>query len=738
MLITLLLLCFQIAQAQPGIAFIRTFDEGADEHFYDIYSVEDGGYICCGITGSIGNPAAADVLILRINSNGQEIWHTRLNAEGRPANALSIIETDNGDFVLGGARGDQFNAMRISNQGDVIWRLDYGVGVCQAVIELKDNDFLLSGVINHNGGIIRINSEGQVIWRREYSPGWRGYFYSMRESDGNAILVGNGKRQREAASLVWITKVALEDGREIWSNLLDNFDANIAYSIVSARDGSFTIAGWAGEQDMYLIRISNDGQVDWLNVYESESSDECYSHVRLADGGYVLVGRNYIGGDLMQPKVIRTDSQGSVRWSASYSFEEMELFLRAHNYFSTVTSTHEGAIIACGTVKTRENDNYDALVMKLEPDVIGVMNLLITPEDTVVSVLPEQRVLFGVEAVNVREEDLHFEWTIGDSVFSTQPSVSVAFIHLGEERIACDIQQDRLTIRITWHITVSALFIASSSPDTLALSLRRGTSQTFSLDTVRAVEGDPVEYQWTLTNLDNFEREETGTEASATIEFLRSGNYQMEGLAYRGESNDNVIWTIAVRSAILDFWPRSLRLSVPPDSSGEFGVIPFNSESDSLSYRWEVDGDSVGSDSTVSIRFAWDDRRIGNPPYQVSAIVMDGMEGDTVAWEVTVQDPNATPPSIEGGENPTTFGIISVSPNPFNSTTTIRFTVQSVSTSLRIYGLDGRLMDELNLGKLEAGKHSIEWNAEGLPGGIYLIRINSGTDSHTMKAVLLK
>ena len=740
--------CYVNVHAQPEIAFIRTFDSAGDDQFCDIYEVEDGGYICCGVSGSVGNPATADVLIVRVNHLGRELWRTRLNAEGRPANALSVIETDNGDFVLGGARGGQFNAMRISGEGDVRWRRDYGAGVCQAVIELKENDFLLSGRINNLGSIVRINAEGQVIWQHEYTPGYRGAFYSMRQYEDDALLTGYGKRQQADASYsVWIQSIALNDGRENWSNLLTDFNASNAYSIVSSRDGGFTITGWAGRQDMYLLRITDNGQEDWSHIYQSESSDECYSHAYLADGGYVLVGRNYIGGDLMKPKVIRTNSQGGERWSESYPLEEMEEYQRAHNYFSTVIATRENEILACGKVKTRENDNYDAFIMKLEPDVIGPMTVEITPEDTVVSVLPDRPVEFGVQVRNVVEGEVTFQWLLGDSVISNEASTQITFSEIGDEEVICRLTQDVLRFDVTWHVTITDLFIASHSPDTLSLSLRRGTSQTFSLDTVRTVEGDPVQYQWTLIDLNNFEREDAGADAGATVDFLRSGNYQMEGLAYRGESRDNVIWTIAVSSAILDFWPRELNLSVLPDSSGTFGVFPFNPESDSLTYLWEVDGDSVGSDSTVTLRFAWGGH--GVPPYRVSVIVMDGAEGDTVRWEVTVREPEEVgKPENQKVEK---LGMLSVSPNPFNSTTTIRYSTSgdAYPTRLTVHDLTGREVVRLVDSRAQhagpyavranaSSPNSVMFNGKDLPAGIYLVKLQAGEMQKVAKMVLVR
>ncbi len=89
------------------------------------------------------------------------------------------------------------------------------------------------------------------------------------------------------------------------------------------------------------------------------------------------------------------------------------------------------------------------------------------------------------------------------------------------------------------------------------------------------------------------------------------------------------------------------------------------------------------------------------------------------------------------------FNLISTFPNPFNATTTIRFSVGQVSkpVKLAVYDLFGRLVTDLNptaAPSRAATEQTVIWNAEGLPGGIYMIRLESGSETRTMKAVLVK
>ncbi len=90
-------------------------------------------------------------------------------------------------------------------------------------------------------------------------------------------------------------------------------------------------------------------------------------------------------------------------------------------------------------------------------------------------------------------------------------------------------------------------------------------------------------------------------------------------------------------------------------------------------------------------------------------------------------------------EMPEEFSIAAY-PNPFNGTTTIRFSTGSADRPKRlaVYDLSGRIVADLTPDASGEGEHSVVWNADGLPGGIYLIRLEAGKQTQTIKAVLLR
>ncbi len=78
-------------------------------------------------------------------------------------------------------------------------------------------------------------------------------------------------------------------------------------------------------------------------------------------------------------------------------------------------------------------------------------------------------------------------------------------------------------------------------------------------------------------------------------------------------------------------------------------------------------------------------------------------------------------------------------PNPFNSTTRINFQIAiGGNVKLTVHNLLGQEIAELHNGSLSAGSYSVALNADGLPSGIYFVRLQTSVGIDTEKIVLMK
>jgi len=109
--------------------------------------------------------------------------------------------------------------------------------------------------------------------------------------------------------------------------------------------------------------------------------------------------------------------------------------------------------------------------------------------------------------------------------------------------------------------------------------------------------------------------------------------------------------------------------------------------------------------------------------------------------EVTHQKPVSGTPRVDPG-GPVLHPAV---PNPFNPRTTLRyFLAEDTRVSLRIYDPAGRLIRTvLSDGMQTAGERQVSWNGlddngRAVASGVYLVRLESGTDSKTQRILLAR
>ncbi len=94
---------------------------------------------------------------------------------------------------------------------------------------------------------------------------------------------------------------------------------------------------------------------------------------------------------------------------------------------------------------------------------------------------------------------------------------------------------------------------------------------------------------------------------------------------------------------------------------------------------------------------------------------------------------------IHSGGLPYTFKIDQNFPNPFNPATSIRFTLEAQDhVRASIINIQGQRVTLLADHEMQAGEHSLVWEAGDQPSGIYFFRLESGSQSGTIKMTLLR
>jgi len=714
-------------QAQPRDLWRRFYDNRNNaDYLYDVFATVEGGYAMCGFTP--GGEGVTAYWLVGVDENGEEQWQRTYVHEGflHINNwCYTLIQDDDGGFLLGGRVTDpenqkHFSVLRTDPEYNELWWNEYGdvgwAAECYAVIELKSGEFVAVG---RNGAFVAyavmLNGNGDVLWEHTYNGRW---FRSLREVAGGLLIAG-GHNNREA----WLLKTDFE-GEVVWSR---TYESGQLMSLISCRDGGFAASGHrTGEGgDFLLLRVDDDGEELWSNSFDFGDNDWSTGLTQMWDNGFTLVGDSRLAN---RSRVLRTDNSGNEMWRRSDGNEEHSM-----QGYQSVVIGNDGMALAVGTGYCEEHGGRpDGVLTKIvllfsPPEIV-----FFSPPDLELTVLQGDSIQFIVQAEDLQDDSLSYFWILDEDTVATDTTTIIFFEELEDHTVECFVSDDAFADSVQWTVHVEEFFIRSFEPDSLDLIVRRGTEVNFGIE-VAALEEIETENVWTLTAR-NDQQEVIGDEETVTVMFDQSGRHQLQALVTHEDESDEVSWAINVRSAIWSWWPAELELSAYVDSTYEFVITPFNENSDSLDYVWLLNDEPLESDS-ASVLVTFPEAGL----CEITSIVHDGIEADTIRWIVNVEEWSFTTDLTDLTDLPATPVLYPACPNPFNSS--VRLSLYLPKTDfvlLAIYDVNGREVSRLVDGDVRAGNRSFVWNAIGFPTGVYVVRMDFGDVSKMRKVVLVR
>ncbi len=134
--------------------------------------------------------------------------------------------------------------------------------------------------------------------------------------------------------------------------------------------------------------------------------------------------------------------------------------------------------------------------------------------------------------------------------------------------------------------------------------------------------------------------------------------------------------------------------------------------------------------------------------YKIRAIELDedaSLYGNTVKKRVfdlrqeqKIFPLNENAITIKGG-SPDKYTLRQNYPNPFNPTTNISFDLpEESSVQLQIFDIQGKLVSTLVNERMDKGNHSVSFNSDGLPSGVYFYRLSTKNFTDIKRMLLLK
>ena len=160
-----------------------------------------------------------------------------------------------------------------------------------------------------------------------------------------------------------------------WAKCFGGSNYESANSIVQTVDGGYIFAGHSrstngdvsanyGNNDYWIVKIDNTGEIEWEKNYGGTSDDQAKSIIQTNDGGYIVAGvSSSVNGDITNFRgdldywIVKLDAEGTIEWQRKYGGDDKETAY-------SITQTNEGGYIVAGRTYS-----YDGTIMPVNGDI---------------------------------------------------------------------------------------------------------------------------------------------------------------------------------------------------------------------------------------------------------------------------------------------------------------------------------------------------------------------------------
>jgi hypothetical protein len=377
------------------IDFVKTLGGSLNERGQALTKTIDGGYAILGYTQSsdedITNKLndSFDYWLLKYDQNNTLEWQKTYGGKNDDR-GTDLIQTSDGGFAIIGYSnsndGDvntnnganDFWICKLDALGNISWEKSFGflgADSGNTIIQTQDQGYLISGVLDvsasngagnsktagtkHAGGdywAIKLNTSGEKEWSHYYGGTFTDIPYDAIQTDDRGyILVGSSDsndvdiKNNKGTYDFWVIKISPE-GSLIWEKSFGGSQIDEAYAITKSIDGNYLIVGDTrsnnldvshnnGAADLWIIKISPEGNLIWEHTYGGSSFDVGRSISNAHDGGFIISGSSRSAdGDLTKNNgqndawILKIDANGNLIWQKTiggsnidFAFDAIEL-----------------------------------------------------------------------------------------------------------------------------------------------------------------------------------------------------------------------------------------------------------------------------------------------------------------------------------------------------------------------------------------------------------------------------
>ncbi len=297
--------------------------------------------------------------------------------------AFAVAVLEEGGYLLGGntfstgAGGQDCLLIKLDDEGGVIWQVTYGgegTDNIQSLLETPDGEFIVAGYTESFGvgefdcWVLKLDPDGNIIWQKTYGGSAIEYGKAIRNtSDGGLVLLVNTGSFGAGTHDIWVIKLT-HDGDITWQKTYGSTAVENSYTIEETLDGGFVIAGNVNNlnsenmSDTCVIKLASDGRLEWSRKYGGPADDNAYAVTPLANGGYLVAGHTRsFGAGAFDVWVLQLDSIGDIVWQRSYGGG-------SNDFAFSLYEREDGGLMVGGSSSSFGAGEFDLWILSLNPD----------------------------------------------------------------------------------------------------------------------------------------------------------------------------------------------------------------------------------------------------------------------------------------------------------------------------------------------------------------------------------
>jgi len=373
-----------ISAQVPDSLWTKTFGGPLHEDGFSVVETPDSGYLIAGFTESEG-AGSWDIYVIKTDRDGNEMWSS-VYGDIFLEYGYSLIALEDGNYALAGwtsSWGQGFWDMlllKLDAEGNEIWHRTYGGSGyedCYSVIEVPQGGFLLVGGTNstENGDwdvfLVRTDAQGDTIWTKSYGGNMDDRGYGALCVKGGYLVVGATKSFSDGDWDVYILKID-DEGNLIGQDVYGGGGDDYGLYITEVSTGGYVVTGYttslgSGNRDFYIIKIDDEVNLLWERAYGGNEMETAYRIKETSNGGFLVVGyTSSFGSGLDDVCLVRLNSEGYMLWREVIGGTHFD------SGYDVIT-TSDGSILVVGSTESYGAGGEDVYLIKLREEYVDAV-----------------------------------------------------------------------------------------------------------------------------------------------------------------------------------------------------------------------------------------------------------------------------------------------------------------------------------------------------------------------------